>query len=82
MVNPIIPFKLDLGTHDTIRLGFRVSDDGRYWDVDEDDTGFGELRAETERRFDIRNKDWWSKVALAAFAANRTTLWGEPWSEP
>ena len=77
-VKEIFAFKLDMGTFDTIRLGFRVSDDGTYWQVDEDDPGFRELLAEVERRFDIVDEDWWSKVAFPAFATNRTTLWGEP----
>ena len=36
-VKEIFAFKLDMGTFDTIRLGFRVSDDGSGWQVDEDD---------------------------------------------
>src|SRR5208282_5206246 len=60
-VKEIFAFKLDMGTFDTIRLGFRVSDDGTYWQVDEDDPGFGELRAEVQRRFSIVDKNWWTK---------------------
>ena len=78
----IFVFKMDLLTHDTIRLGFRVSDDGAYWQVDEDDMGFRELLEELERRFEIVDKNWWTKVAFPAFATNRTTLWGKPWTEP
>ena len=81
-VKEIFAFKLDLFTYDTMRLGFRVSDDGTYWQVDEDDVGFCELRAEVERRFDIVDKEWWTKVAFPAFATNQTTLWGELWTEP
>ncbi len=81
-VKEVFAFKLDLFTYDTIRLGFRLSDEGTYWQVDEDDAGFRELLAEVERRFDIVDKNWWTKVAFPAFATNRTTLWGERWSEP
>ncbi len=81
-VKEIFAFKLDIGTFDTIRLDFRVSDDDSYLQVDEDDAGFRDLLAEVERRFDIVDKNWWGKVAFPAFATNRTTLWGEPWSEP
>jgi hypothetical protein len=79
-VKEIFAFKLDLFSCDTIRLGFRVCDDGTYWDVDENDMGYRELVAEIERRFEIVDKDWWTKVAYPAFATNRTTLWGEPWT--
>ena len=78
----IFAFKRDMLTFDTIRLGFRVSDDGTFCEIDEDIPGFGELQAEVERRFDMVDKNWWSKVAFPAFATNRTTLWGEPWTEP
>ena len=80
-VKEIFACKRDFGIVNTIRLGFRVSDDGTYWEVDEDDPGFRELLAEIERRFGIVDKEWWSKVAFPAFATNRTTLWGEPWTE-
>jgi hypothetical protein len=80
-VKEVFAFKLDLFTYDAMRLGFRVSDDGTYCQVDEDDAGFSELWAEVERRFDILDKEWWTKVAFPAFATNRTTLWGEPWIE-
>lgn len=79
-VKEVFTFKLDLVTYDTIRLGLRVSEDGEYWQVDEDDVGFQELLTEIERRFGIRDKEWWTKVAFPAFATNRTTLWGEPWT--
>jgi hypothetical protein len=76
-VKEIFAFKLDLWVHDTIRIGFRVSDDGTYYDVDEDWPGYRALVEELERRFEIGD-DWWPKVAFPAFATNRTTLWGEP----
>lgn len=81
-VKEVFAFKLDMGTFDTIRLGFRVSGDDSCFQVDEDDPGFRDLLAEIERRFDIVDKDWSSKVAFPAFATNRTTLWGEPWTGP
>jgi hypothetical protein len=80
-VKEIFAFKRDMLTFDTIWLGFRVSADGTYWEIDEDYPGFCELQAEVERRFNIVDKGWWSKVAFPAFATNRTTLWGEPWTE-
>jgi len=80
-VKEVFAFKLDLLMCDTIRLGFRLSD-GTYLQVDEDDTGYRELVAEIERRFDLVEKDWWTKVAFPAFATNRTTLWGEPSPQP
>mgnify|MGYP000982318756 CR=1 FL=1 len=76
-VKEIFAFKVDLFTHDTIRLGFRLSDDDRRWEVDEDCIGYQELVAEIQRRFDIADSEWWEKVAFPAFATNRTTLWSE-----
>jgi hypothetical protein len=78
----IFAFKVDCYIYDTIQLGFRVSDDGTYWAVNEDDTGYKELLAELESRFGLETEDWWTKVAYPAFATNRTTLWGEPSTEP
>jgi len=81
-VKEVFAFKVDLLTYDTIRLAFRVSDDGTYWEVDEDDPGFGELLSEVQRRLGTLDKDWWAKVAFPPFVANRTTLWGEQWTGP
>ncbi len=81
-IKEVFVFKVDLLTHDTIRLGFRVSDDGTCWEIDEDDPAFSELLAEVEQRFDVPIKNWWSKVAFPPFATNRTTLWSEPWNGP
>jgi hypothetical protein len=73
----IFAFKLDLWSFDTIRLGFRVSDDGTYWEVDENWPGYRDLLEEIERRLEIVDPDWWQQVAFPAFSTNRTTLWGE-----
>jgi hypothetical protein len=82
IVKEIFASKLDLFSCDTIRLGFRVSDDGTFFEVDEGNMGYRELLLELERRFGIKNENWWTTVAFPAFASNRTTLWGEPWNEP
>lgn len=77
-VQEIFAFKIDLFTCDSLQLGIRVSDDGTYWQVGEDDAGFHKLLAEIERRFGIAHDDWYSDVVFPAFAANRRTLWAKP----
>jgi hypothetical protein len=74
-VKEIFALKRDLSTYDTIRLGFRVSDDERHYEVDEDWPGYEQLRQEIERRFKLPEPDWWSNVAFPPFATNLTTLW-------
>ncbi len=80
-VKEICALKRDLLTYDTIRLAFRVSADGNYVEVDEGDTGYGDLVQEIERRFEIVDKDWWHKVAFPAFGTNRTTIWHDARTE-
>ncbi|WP_414665143.1 hypothetical protein [Horticoccus sp. 23ND18S-11] len=73
-VNEVIGFKSDLLTVDEICLGFGVATGGDSIAVGEEDIGFEEFRAETERRFGI-DAAWFGKIMKPAFAANRTILW-------
>ena len=73
-VDEIVAFIVDLGTFDTIRLGIRSRVGDQYVELDEDWTGFNQFVENIERRFDISH-EWWSSVALPAFATNLVTLW-------
>ena len=75
----IFAYKEDRFTFDDICLGFRFDADGTYWMISEDYIGYQELLDELKRRYDGIRTDWFSEVAFPAFAANRTTLWGESW---
>lgn len=81
-VKEIFAYKDDVFAYDIICLGFRVSDAGTYYWVDEEHLGYHELVAELERRFENLDKDWWEKVAYPAFERNQMTIWGEPWTGP
>jgi hypothetical protein len=77
-VREVFAFKRDLGTYDEICVGFRISDQGDYYEVNEDSPGYNALLAAVARAFTGYDNDWWHKVAFPAFATNRTTLWGTP----
>lgn len=81
-VREIFAYKTDRFSCDEICVGFRVDETDSYYWVGEDDLGYRELLVEIEKRFTGIKTDWFSKVAYPAFALNRTTLWGEPWSSP
>jgi hypothetical protein len=40
--------------------------------------GYAELVEAMQRAYPDYNKEWWVQVAFPAFAANYTTVWGEP----
>ena len=73
----IFAFKRDVLTYDLICLGFRVSDDGTFWEVTEDFENYDQLEAELKREFPGIRTDWFCEVGFPAFEANRTTIWGE-----
>jgi hypothetical protein len=77
-IREVFAFKEDLLTVDRICLGFRITDDGTYYSVDEDMRGYPELLQEVERRFPDRDPHWWRKTAFPPFATCRTTIWGRP----
>lgn len=76
-IREIVACKIDLGTIDTIRIGFRIADEDDWLEVDEEWVGYKDLVGELKQRFEI-DEGWWRKVALPAFATNRTVLWQEP----
>jgi hypothetical protein len=76
-VKEILAFKVDQLTFDCICLGFRISNQGHYYQVDEEMMGYRELVEEIEQRFPDHNPRWFHQVAFPAFATNYTTVWGE-----
>ncbi len=72
----VVAYKQDCFAFDIICLGFRTSDDDRFWSVGEDYAGYEELLAELPSRFAGIREDWFSDVAFPAFVPNWTILWG------
>lgn len=77
-VKEIFAFKRDLFGYDLICIGFRVSDDGTWWEIDEKMGGYVGLMSVAESAFPGIRTDWFWEVAVPAFVTNLTTLWGEP----
>ena len=73
----IFAFKRDMFTYDMICLGFRIDDEGNYWEVNEEFVGYDKLRTELAERFVGISADWFEVVAFPAFATNRTTIWAK-----
>lgn len=76
-VKEVFAFKRDLFAVDLLCIGFRISDDGSYYEINEEMNGYKEVMATMEKAFPRLTPDWWSKIAFPAFATNLTTLWGE-----
>ncbi|KPK84883.1 MAG: hypothetical protein AMJ81_04595 [Phycisphaerae bacterium SM23_33] len=75
-VKEVFAFKRDIFAVDLICIGFRVSDDGRYWEIDEQMSGYEDVLAAATEAFPGLDPDWWHKVAFPAFKTNLVTLWG------
>ena len=76
-VKEVFAFKRDLFAVDLICIGFRVSDDGEYWEIDEEMCGYKSIVAAMEKVFAGLDPDWWEKVAFPPFETNLVTLWGQ-----
>ncbi len=74
----IFTFKRDLFTVDLICLGFRIDNEGVYFEIDEEMKGYKELESFLLTRFKGIKKEWFSDVASPAFETNLVSLWGEP----
>jgi hypothetical protein len=77
-VREVIAFKDDAWAYDIICLGFRFDDQGRYFNIDEEVTGYKALVDALPTIFPGIRDDWFSDVAFPAFEPCLTTLWGEP----
>jgi hypothetical protein len=78
----VFAYKVDLFSIDEICLGSRIDAAGTHEWVSEEFIGYRVFLEELGRRFPGIRTGWFSDVAFPAFAENRTTLWGEPWSPP
>ena len=76
-VKEVFAFTRDVFAFDLICIGFRVSDDGKYWEIDEQMSGYGDVLAAVTEAFPGVDPDWWDKVAFPAFKTNLVTLWGQ-----
>jgi len=74
-VKEIVAFKVDLFAVDLICIAFRVSDDGEYFEIDEEMPGYKALLEALPATFPGIRTDWFSEVAFPAFATNATSLW-------
>ena len=75
----VFAYKDDRFTIDDICIGFRFDAAGAFWWISEDYVGYRAVLEELPQRFSGIRTDWFLEVAHPAFAANRTTLWGETW---
>lgn len=76
-VKEVFAFKRDIFVVDLICIGFRVSDVGGYWEIDEEMSGYKDVLAAITKAFPGLAPDWWDKVAFPAFQTNLVTLWGQ-----
>ena len=73
-VREVAAWKDDVFSYDIICLGFRTQAGGFCW-CDEEDEGWDDLLAVTERVLGVQSEDWWKRVAFPAFRQNWTVLW-------
>jgi len=74
----IFAFKRDLFSVDLICVGFRIDNEGVYFEIDEEMQGYKELESFLPTRFKDIDKDWFTDVAFPAFETNLVSLWGVP----
>ena len=77
-VKEVFAFKRDLFARDLICIGFRVSDAGEYWEIDEEMAGWECVLAGLIGAFPGVDEQWWEKVVFTPFQTHVITLWGEP----
>ena len=78
-VKEVFTFKRDILTVDLICVGLRVSDDGEYWEIDEELSGYEDVLAAMDEAFPGIRSDWWEELAFPPFEVNLITLWGSRW---
>jgi len=76
-VKEVFAFKRDIFVFDLICIGFRVSDDGEYWEIDEQMPGYEDVLPAVTKAFPGLDPAWWEKVAFPTFKTNLVTLWGQ-----
>ena len=81
-VKEIITFKIDAYVIDHICIGFRTRDEYDYEVACEEHENWNTLCDHLQTQFGIDWAKCWLHVLFPAFAANRTTIWGEPWPPP
>ena len=74
-VSRIETYKWDLFATDLICLGFTVDSKQVTYEVDEEMSGFSELRDSMRSHFPSIPEDWWGVVAQPPFATNLRLLY-------
>jgi hypothetical protein len=77
-VKEVFAFKRDIFSVDLICIGFRISEEGDCWEIDEHMAGYDAVVAAMNGAFPGIDTDWWDKVAFPAFKTNLVTIWGQP----
>lgn len=77
VIKEIFVYKRDIFSVDLICIGFRIDEEGTYYEIHEDIQGYKEFITFLESKFQDINKDWFIKVAFPPFATNTQTIWGE-----
>jgi len=72
----VFAFKKDLFSYDEICVGFRISEDGTYYEIDEKMKGYDDIVKSLPNYFKGINQEWFCEVAFPAFKTNCTTIWG------
>ena len=76
-VKEIFAFKRAIFAVNLICIGFRVSDSGEYWEINEEMSGYKDVLAAATKAFLGLAPGWWHKVAFLPLTANVVTLWGQ-----
>ncbi len=73
----VFAYKADLLSVDLICIGFRISNDGRCVEIDEQMPGYAAVVEALPAIFPGIRTDWWQAVAFPAFELNSRSLWGK-----
>lgn len=76
IVSEVFAFKRDLFTVDEICIGFRINDEGEYYEINEEMENYTELINFLNIPFAGIKQNWFTDVAHPAFETNLVSLWG------
>lgn len=75
-VKEVFAFKRDIFSVDLICIGFRTSDEGHYFEIDEQMPGYDSVVAALPQAFPGFDDNWWCKVAYPPFKTCFCSMWG------
>ena len=76
-VKEIFVYKHDCFAIDLICIGFRIDEEGTYFEINEKIDGYKQMIAYLELNFQGIDTNWFLKVAFPPFATNTLTIWGD-----